>query len=246
MSTPTPPHDTPSGPPPSGGSISAARIAFSLVVVLGGLAALLFVPAGRLDWVEAWTLIAAYTAFLTVYAWWGLRKDPEQLRERGQARKAENVKPWDRTIMAVYTVFLLLTPIVAGLDAGRFRWSAVPLLAKMVAWLGLAVAGALIFWALAANTYLSRMARIQEDRGQVVVTAGPYRFVRHPMYSGIILLFIGMPIALGSLWALLPGAVIGALFVLRTAKEDWMLRDELSGYAEYAQRVRYRLVPRVW
>jgi protein-S-isoprenylcysteine O-methyltransferase Ste14 len=122
----------------------------------------------------------------------------------------------------------------------------VPLPVKGLAWLGLALAGALIFWTLAANTYLSRMARIQEDRGQVVVTAGPYRFVRHPMYSGIILLFIGMPIALGSLWALLPGAVIGALFVLRTAKEDRMLRDELSGYAEYAQRVRYRLVPRVW
>ncbi len=88
--------------------------------------------------------------------------------------------------MAVYTVFLLLTPIVAGLDGGRFRWSTVPGPAKLLAWLGLLLAGALIFWALAANTYLSRMARIQEDRGQVVVAAGSYRFVRHPLYSGII------------------------------------------------------------
>ena len=90
------------------------------------------------------------------------------------------------------------------------------------------------------------MARIQDDRGQVVVTAGPYRYVRHPMYLGVILLFLGMPVALGSWWALWPGVVIGALFVLRTAKEDRMLRDELPGYAEYTQRVRYRLVPRVW
>ena len=236
----------PTRPLPPRIRIGAARIALGLAVVLGSLGLLLFVPAGRLDWAEAWVLIAAYGVFLAVYGWWGLRRDPEQLRERGQARKAENVKPWDKAIMAVYTVFLLLTPIVAGLDAGRFRWSAVPLPAKLLAWLGLALAGALIFWALATNTYLSRMARIQDDRGQVVVTAGPYRFVRHPMYLGVILLFICMPVALGSWWALLPGAVIGALFVLRTAKEDRMLRDELSGYVEYSARVRYRLVPRVW
>jgi len=233
-------------PPPQGSPLSAARIALSLVVVLGGLAALLFIPAGRLDWVEAWALLVAYTAFLAVYAWLGLRRDPEQLRERDQARKAENVKPWDKTIMAAYTIFLLLTPIVAGLDAGRFRWSVVPLPAKALAWLGLALAGALIFWALATNTYLSRMARIQDDRGQVVVTAGPYRFVRHPMYLGVILLFLGMPMALGSWWALLPGAAIGLLFVLRTAKEDRMLREELPGYTGYARHVGYRLVPRIW
>ncbi len=241
MSNPTP---TPAAPPRA--PLSATRTAFSLIVVLGGLAALLFVPAGRLDWVEAWALLAAYGLFLGLYAWWGLRKDPDQLRERNQARKAENVKPWDKTIMAAYTVLLLLTPIVAGLDAGRFGWSAVPLPAKLLAWLGLAVTGALIFWALTTNTYLSRMARIQDDRGQVVVTTGPYCAVRHPMYLGIILLFVCMPVALGSWWALLPGAVIGLLFVIRTAKEDRMLRDELPGYAEYAQRVRYRLVPRVW
>lgn len=233
--------DTPSGAP-----VGGARAAFSLVLVLGIMAGLLFVPAGRLNWVEAWALLAAYGLFLAAYAWWGLRRDPEQLRERGQARRAANVKPWDRAIMATYTVLLLLTPVVAGLDAGRFRWSAVPLPAKLLAWLGLAAAGALIFWALATNTYLSRMARIQEDRGQVVVSAGPYRYVRHPMYLGVILLFLGMPVALGSWWALLPGVAIGLLFVLRTAKEDRMLREELPGYPAYAQRVRSRLVPGVW
>jgi protein-S-isoprenylcysteine O-methyltransferase Ste14 len=148
--------------------------------------------------------------------------------------------------MAAYTVCLLLTPVVAGLDAGRFGWSAVPLPARLLAWLALAAAGTLIFWALATNTYLSRMARIQDDRGQVVVTAGPYRYVRHPMYLGVILLFLGMPVALGSWWALLPGIVIAALFVLRTAKEDPMLREELPGYTEYARHVGYRLVPGIW
>jgi protein-S-isoprenylcysteine O-methyltransferase Ste14 len=226
--------------------VSGARAALSLLLVLSIMAGLLFVPAGRLDWIEAWALLAAYGLFLVAYAWWGLHRDPEQLRERGRARRAENVKPWDKAIMAAYTVFLLLTPVVAGLDAGRFGWSAVPLPAKLLAWLGLAAAGALIFWALATNTYLSRMARIQEDRGQVVVTAGPYRYVRHPMYLGVIILFLAMPVASGSWWALLPAAAIGLLFVLRTAKEDRMLREELPAYPEYAQRVRYRLVPGVW
>jgi protein-S-isoprenylcysteine O-methyltransferase Ste14 len=244
-------HDGPPNPQPDPLSppeapVGAARAVFSLVVVLGSLAALLFVPAGRLNWAEAWALLAAYGLFLCMYGAWGFLKDPDQLRERGRARKAENVKPWDKTIIAAYTVFLLLTPIVAGLDAGRFSWSTVPLPAKLLAWLGLASAGAVIFWSLTTNTYLSRMARIQDDRGQVVVRAGPYRIIRHPMYLGVIMLFICMPVALGSWWALLPGAVIVGLFVLRTVKEDQMLRDELPGYAEYMQLVRYRLVPRVW
>lgn len=226
--------------------VSATRIVLSLAAVMGGLAVLLFVPAGRLDWVEAWAFIFAYTAFLAFYAWWGLKRDPEQLHERGRAHKADNVKPWDRTILAAYTVLLPLTPIVAGLDAGRYRWSTVPPYVKGLAWLGLFLAGTLVFWALTANTYLSRMARIQDDRGQVAITTGPYRFVRHPMYLGIIVLFLCMPVALGSWWALLPSIVIGFLFVLRTAKEDRMLRDELPGYVEYTRRVRYRLAPGIW
>ena len=99
---------------------------------------------------------------------------------------------------------------------------------------------------MVTNTYLSRVARIQEDRGQVVVMAGPYKYVRHPMYIGIILLFLSIPLALGSWWALIPGVGIGILFVIRTAKEDQMLRSELSGYADYSNRVRYRLVPGIW
>jgi len=241
MTTPPETHDAPPGAP-----ISTVRAVLSLVIMLAVLAVLFFVPAGRLDWVEAWALIASYGAILALYAWWGLHKDPDQLRERGRARKAGNVKPWDRAIMAAYTVFLLLVPVVAGLDAGRFRWSIVPTAVKLLGWLGMTLASALVLWAVACNTYLSSLARIQDDRGQVVVTDGPYAFVRHPMYLGIIVVFLCTPPALGSWWALLPGAVIGALFVLRTAKEDDMLRQELPGYAEYAARVRHRLVPRVW
>ena len=237
----TPDHkDSPLGKPLP----TAAALALRLLAILGVLGLLLFVPAGRLNWVEAWVFIIAYGVFLSIYAVWGLSNDPAQLQER--SRVGPNVKGWDKAIMAAYTVLLLVTLVVSGLDAGRFRWAPVALLLEVAAWIGQAAAGALIFWVVATNTYLSRMARIQEDRDQVVVTSGPYRFVRHPMYAGIIVLFVCMPVALGSGWGLVPGVAIGILYVVRTSKEDRMLRQELAGYEAYAHQVRYRLVPGVW
>ncbi len=215
-----------------------------LIVVLAVLAALLLLPAGRWNWLEAWFLIIALGAFLALYAAWGLWKDPEQLEER--SRVSGNAKGWDKAILGAYTVLLLITFILAALDAGRFRWSSVSLPVKAIAWAGLAGAGAVVFRSLAANTYLSRVARIQDDRGQVVVSTGPYAFVRHPMYLGIIVLFLCIPLALGSWWALIPGALIGVVFVVRTAKEDRMLREELAGYGAYTRSVRFRLLPGVW
>ena len=96
------------------------------------------------------------------------------------------------------------------------------------------------------NTFLSRTVRIQDDRGQQVIDTGPYRWVRHPMYLGIIVLMISIPLLLGSLWALIPGAMIGILFTVRTVLEDRTLQQELPGYPEYARRVRHRLLPWIW
>ena len=215
-----------------------------LLLVLGILAALLLLPAGRWDWPQAWVLVLAFGAFLLLYAFWGLYKDPGLLQERSQV--AQNGKTWDKAIMTAYTALLPTVFIVAGLDAGRFGWSGVPAIAQAVAWAGLAVAAALIFWTVSTNTFLSRQARIQDDRGQVVVTSGPYRYVRHPMYLGIRVLFLGLAPALGSWYAWIPSLVIDVLFVVRTGKEDKMLREELPGYHDYAQRVRFRLLPGLW
>ena len=220
------------------------RIILRLAIVIGAFAALLFIPAGRLDWVEAWLFVGVFGCFLILYAVWSLLKDPAQLQERSKV--AENVKSWDKVIMGIYTVLLLVLFIVAGLDAGRFGWTSPAMETRIIAWVGLAAGGALIFWAIVANTYLSRMARIQSDRDQQVVTSGPYRFVRHPMYLGIIVLFLCLPLVLGSWWAEIPGSLIAVLFIVRTALEDRMLKDELKGYMEYARRVHYRLFPGIW
>jgi protein-S-isoprenylcysteine O-methyltransferase Ste14 len=135
---------------------------------------------------------------------------------------------------------------VAGMDV-RFGWT-VPLpLALQLAAMGVAALGyALMTWALAVNAFFSKVVRIQEDRGQRVVTRGPYRLVRHPGYVGTIAFELATPIMLGSLWALIPGVLAASLTVVRTVLEDRTLQQELDGYQEYARHVPHRLLPGVW
>ena len=162
------------------------RVVAVFVVILV-MDLLLFIPAGRLDWPAAWLLSLLYGVFLLVYAVWGTLKAPDLLKERSQV--ADNVKIWDKVIMAVYTVLLLATLVLTGLDVGRFQWSHTPVAVQMLGLMGMVLAGGLVFWTILTNAYLGRMVRIQQDRGHQVVTGGPYRYVRHPMYVGIILLF---------------------------------------------------------
>jgi len=219
------------------------RIVAVLAVILV-MDLLLFIPAGRTDWPSAWILSLLYAVFLLAYAAWGTLKAPDLLQER--SRVAENVKVWDKIILSIYTLLLLAMLVLAGLSVGRVRWSHMPLALQLLSLGALFAAGGLIFWAVVTNAYLGRMVRIQEDRGHQVVTGGPYRHVRHPMYVGIILLFPGMAMFLGSWWALVSAGLIALLMVLRTTLEDRTLQAELPGYAEYAQQVRYRLLPGVW
>ncbi len=212
-----------------------------LVIILD---ALLFIPAGRLDWGGAWVLTALYFILMMVFLIWVMRNDPELMEER--THRAENVKGWDKLIMSLYLTMLLAMLIVAGLDAGRFRWSQVPPAVQALGVMGFVLSGVWLWWVTRTNSYLSRFARIQEDRGQQVVTTGPYRYMRHPMYAAFIPFMICVDLILGSWWAMVPGVLNAFLFIIRTALEDRMLQEELPGYKEYAQQVRYRLLPGVW
>jgi protein-S-isoprenylcysteine O-methyltransferase Ste14 len=219
------------------------RIA-SILLILVVMDALLFGAAGRLDWFGAWLLTGLYFLFLLVVMVWTNLKAPGLMEER--SHMAQNVKTWDKVITTIYTVLLLALLVTAGLDAGRFRWSVVPAVLQVVGVLMLIFCGVVIWWVISVNYYLSRYARIQNDRGQQVVTQGPYRFVRHPMYAMLIPFMLGIGLVLGSWWALVPGGLIGALYLVRTALEDKMLQEELPGYREYALKVRYRLFPGLW
>jgi protein-S-isoprenylcysteine O-methyltransferase Ste14 len=217
-----------------------------IIVVLGMLMAfgvILFSLAGRLDWWEAWVFLTIYLAGILANGLWTLSHNPEVINERGRIGK--NAKSWDKVIGVFYTIFLVGTFVLAGLDA-RFAWSAVPLWAKILGGIGFILSLAMVFWAMTANTFLSSFVRIQEERGHTTVTGGPYRFVRHPMYVGILFMSWGMPLLLGSWWAVIPGVLNILLFIVRTSLEDRTLQAELPGYVEYSQKVRYRLIPGVW
>jgi protein-S-isoprenylcysteine O-methyltransferase Ste14 len=234
--------DQPLPSPPAKQSL--AKQIVTLVVGMAVLAAVLFGLAGRLDWLEAWAFLLLFFVYLLGIILWLARRDPALMAERRQA--GPNVKGWDKIIMGLYTGLLVSLLIIACLDAGRFRWSSTPFFLRALGWGGLVTAGAIIVWTMASNTFLSESVRIQTERGHRTITAGPYRYVRHPMYVGVILCLVGMPCVLGSWWAMLPGFLSATLFVIRTALEDRTLQQELPGYREYARRVRYRLLPWVW
>lgn len=173
-----------------------------------------------------------------------LRVSPDLLAER--MGRAKGGKRWDRALMGIVGLLILVRPIVAGLDQ-RYGWTSGIALAAQIAALVVCVLGyALVVWATASNAYFSQIVRIQDERGHAVAMGGPYRTVRHPAYVGTILTELAAPILLASWWALIPSAVSIILFVVRTALEDRTLREELPGYAEYAAKVHWRLLPGVW
>jgi protein-S-isoprenylcysteine O-methyltransferase Ste14 len=145
-------------------------------------------------------------------------------------------------VMLLFVVWLILMP----LDAVRFGWSEVPGWVQVLGALGLVLSFYVLFLTFRENTYLALVVKVQEERGQTVVTSGPYRYVRHPIYASMFLFLPGSALLLGSWWGLLLCLVILGLLVWRTTLEDRMLKNELAGYDEYARQVRYRLIPRVW
>ncbi len=200
--------------------------------------------AGRLTWWQGWVFLLLFTAYTVVLTWRVSKLNPELVRERNQP--AEKAEPWDRVVMGIYTGILLILLIVIALDGGRYHWSSVPLGIQLIGWLLLVFAGLMVWHVMMTNAYLSSWARLQEDREQVVVQEGAYRHIRHPMYLGIMVGFVGIPLAMGSWWAMMPSIVIVGIFVYRTYREDRMLVDGLAGYAEYSERVPYRLLPGIW
>jgi protein-S-isoprenylcysteine O-methyltransferase Ste14 len=215
-----------------------------LVLTIAFLIALVFVPAGTLKWPEAWILLISYGTVVSGVVLWWKKHAPALLRERISRKK--DAKSWDKVIIRVYSFVLIVLMALPGLDAVRFRWSKIPLALKVAGFCGYVPAIGLALWAMRENAFLSDVVRIQTDRGHTVCTTGPYRYVRHPMYTGVIFMFLCFPLSLGSWYSYIPAALIAALFILRTALEDKTLKAELFGYADYAEKVRFRLIPGIW
>jgi protein-S-isoprenylcysteine O-methyltransferase Ste14 len=204
------------------------------------LGALLFGSAGTWEVPMFWAYLGVWGAASLAG---GIVSDPTLAKERMRPGPGGQD----------YLIFLVVPPlwvgqlVAAGLDVGRFHWSdGIPLAVQVVALVAVAAALAVIIWAVAVNRFFSSVIRIQTDRGHHIITSGPYRFVRHPAYAVCPILFGVGGIALGSWWATLIGVAMLPAFVRRTAMEDRTLREQLEGYAAYAEKVRYRLIPGVW
>ena len=175
------------------------------------------------------------------------RRHPGLLAERSKLGKNVDVKPWDKVLgllMFISLSFLLM--IVAGLDH-RFKWSPVfPIWLNIIGFALIVTGYVFATWAMVENRFFSTLVRIQTDRGHTVCDSGPYGIVRHPGYAGNILPLLGIVLALGSVWTLIPAAGAMIITVLRTVLEDRTLQDELPGYRDYTRRVHYRLIPGIF
>lgn len=209
------------------------------------MAAVLMLSAGRWDWIAGWIYVGIFLAFDAATALVVIPRSPELLIER--SHRSKDVKAWDKVIMPVAAGLLpLFSWIIAGLDI-RFGWGPEVRLSLQAAGFVLTVIGhAIVVWAMSANVFFSVIVRIQEERGHSVATGGPYRWIRHPGYLGAILFSGAIPFLLTSWWALIPSVGSVILYIIRTSLEDKTLQDELPGYIDYAQQVKFRLIPGVW
>jgi len=217
------------------------------VVVYLSIPLVLFVCGGDFGWWQAWIYSLLIVAAGIGGRIWAERRHPGLLAERQNIEKMHSAKAWDKVLaplMALSVVFPLV--IVAGLDHRR-GWSPVfPLWLIVLGFILISLGYAFAMWALVENRFFSSTVRIQTDRGHVVCDSGPYRIVRHPGYAGNIPPLAGIVLALNSIWTLIPAMVALIITVIRTALEDRTLQDELPGYRDYAQRVRYRLIPGIF
>ncbi len=219
---------------------SAAKLAAALIVLMS----LIFVMAGRLDYLQGWIFGGLNLLILATLI---LFSPDISVIMRERAKPGPATKPWDRIFWALFGPMNLMVLVTAVLDGGRFRWTRnLPVGLTGAAAMIYILGSALHFSAIRANEFYSSTVSILSQQGHEVIRDGPYRFVRHPGYSGILLMMSSIPLVLGSLWALIPSAVVSALLIARTILEDKALRNELPGYAEYAQDVKSRLFPGIW
>ena len=204
-----------------------------------------FVAAGGAGWVRGWIFLGVQIVGNSIISILIVKKDPELARRR--ATFGEGTKRWDFVMLGVFGVTFLGVLLVAAFDTGN-GWSTMEGHGWWVAGLVLfCIYVAILTWSMLVNTFFEKTVRIQTDRNHKVIDTGPYRFVRHPGYLGVIVGFIGSaPLLLGSWWAFVPAVASTVGLIVRTVLEDRTLREELAGYEEYAQRVRYRLVPGIW
>lgn len=226
--------------------ILTPRVVIMLLIFIVLVPMLPLIISGRWNWWEAWVYAGINIIGFIISRFLAGRKHPDLLAERGKYLDHQNPEKWDKLLSPLLGLGGGLIPIAAGLDM-RFGPSAsFDLVIKIIALVVMLGGYALGSYALIANRFFSGMVRIQSERGHHVVTNGPYRWVRHPGYVGALLSYLAVPFLLDSWWTLIPVMMAFIIIFVRTSLEDRALQEKLGGYAVYAQKVRYRLIPGVW
>jgi protein-S-isoprenylcysteine O-methyltransferase Ste14 len=213
----------------------------SVSLIIGLL--VLFASAGKLDWINAWVYVVLVSSYWVISTIVLARLNPEILNKRGNLVK-RGIGSFEKVWLAAYPILTFGNLVVMGLDAVRFHWSFMPFWLSFVGVLMFVFVAPLAVWAMVVNRFLDWMARIQD--GQYVCVSGPYRIMRHPGYTGLLISVLAYPLVLGSWWGFMLSGIMATMIVIRTALEDRMLQKDLPGYMEYAKQVRYRLIPLIW
>lgn len=226
--------------------MSVFKVIFTLVYILIFPALLLFI-SGDWFWIEGWIFSIWFTALCFTTIIYLYIKDPELLSERYKMPGTGNQKDWDRYVVYGLLVGFISWILIMPLDAKRFGWTDYfPLWIKVLGFALLILSFYFFFKSYKDNTFVSALVRIQSERKHQVVSTGVYGFVRHPMYLGGALLFVGVPMLLGSMYGIIVGVVLTLLLAGRIIGEEQMLETELEGYKEYKEKVKYRLIPHIW
>lgn len=212
------------------------------IVAMG---ALLFVPAGTLHWPAAWVFLATLAVIGITGGWWLARTDPALLAERMRPLMRAEQPAADKKFIVVFGATALIWLIAIGFDA-RWHASGVPIALQALGFAMMVGSSVFVMWVMHENSFASVVVRLQTERGHRVVSTGPYAWVRHPMYSGAVLLLVGASLLLGSWWGVAISPLFAVLFAVRAGIEERALIAGLPGYADYAARVRYRLAPGLW
>jgi protein-S-isoprenylcysteine O-methyltransferase Ste14 len=209
-------------------------------------ALLLFLPAGTMMWSAGWAFLILFFGGAMAITLVLARHDPALLAERMKPPIQPGQPLWDKILLCVVILLWLAWLVLMGLDAVRFRWSVMPKWLQLIGVVGVALSFWICYRTFRENTFLAPVVRIQKERGHKVISTGPYSIVRHPLYSAVLIMLLSTALMLGSWYGVAASFLINAAIVFRTWMEDCKLKRELDGYAAYAVRVRYRLLPFVW
>jgi protein-S-isoprenylcysteine O-methyltransferase Ste14 len=222
------------------------RLIIQTVLWIAGMAALLFIPAGTVNWPGGWVFLAEMAGGGISIGLWLAKYDPGLLAERLSPVIQRNQPASDKLLIAAIIPLWCTWMVLMPLDSMRYRFSHVPVWLQGIGALGPTASLYIAYSAFRENSFAAPVVRIQKERGQNVVTAGPYRYVRHPLYAGAILFFLGTPLLLGSWYGLAMTPILIVWLAVRVVIEERTLREELEGYDEYMAKVRYRLIPGIW